>query len=134
MSDDGKVIEEATAFGRHIGSRMTDWSEDYARFELPVAPHIMNRHGVPHGGVYSSLLDTCMGHAGCYTGDAARQIFAMTLSLNVMFLSRPKGELLIAEGRRTGGGRSTYFAEGELRDETGELIATGTGVFRYRKG
>ena len=134
MSDGGKVIEEATAFGQHIGPRMTDWSEDYARFELPIAPHLMNRHGVPHGGVHSSLLDTSMGHAGCYTGDPERQVFAMTLSLNVMFLSRPRGTLLIAEGRRTGGGRSTYFAEGTLKDETGELIAAGTGVFRYRKG
>jgi len=47
-------------------------------------------------------------------------------------LSQAKGQLLIGQGRRTGGGRKTYFAEGKITDETGELIATGTGVFRYR--
>jgi len=32
----------------------------------------------------------------------------------------------------TGGGRRPYFAEATVHDDTGTLIATATGVFRYR--
>ncbi len=113
---------------------MADWRQDYARFELPLADKLMNRHGNPHGGVYASLLDTIMGYAGCWTGDRDRRQMCLTLNLNVQFISRPKGKMLIGEGFRTGGGKSTFFAEGVLKDETGEVVAKGTGVFRYRRG
>jgi len=79
------------------------------------------------------LLDTAMGYAGCYTGDPAQKRMAMTLSLTVNFISRPRGALLIASASKRGGGRRTFFADGEVHDETGELIATGSGSFRYRQ-
>lgn len=135
MTDlDPALVERRYSFSKHLDMRMTGWRADWARFEMPLAPFLMNRHDNPHGGAHAALLDTVMGYAGCYTGDADRQQMCLTLSLNVQYLSRPKGNLLIAEATRTGGGKSTFFAEGQVRDETDELIATGTGVFRYRKG
>ena len=56
----------------------------------------------------------------------------MTLSMTTNFLSRPTGTMLIGEGRRTGGGRSTFFAEGTITDDAGTEVARGSGVFRYR--
>jgi len=136
MSDDFDqgLIEEPYALQAHLGYQMTGWRQDWAQVELPLGPHLMNRYGLPHGGIHATLLDTVMGYAGCYTGDAQQKRFVMTLSLTTQFLSRPKGKVLIAEGWKTGGGKSTMFAEGVVRDETGEKIATGTAVFRYRKG
>ena len=135
MSDlDPALVEPPYPFQALMGMRMTGWSEDWARFELPVRPELGNRYGIPHGGVYAVLLDTVMGFAGCWTGDPDRPRLAMTLSLTTSFLGRPEGELMIGEGRRTGGGRSTFFAEGTIRDGAGNLVTTGTGVFRYRKG
>tara|TARA_Y100000815_G_scaffold188866_2_gene172421 strand:+ start:1019 stop:1450 length:432 start_codon:yes stop_codon:yes gene_type:complete len=129
---DTALREDTSPFQAHLGYTLRDWRADYACFEMPVAEFMTNRHGIPHGGVYGVLLDTAMGYAGCYTGDPANRRFAMTLSMNVLFISRPKGKLLIGEGWRTGGGQRTYFAESVIHDETGEKIATGTGVFRYR--
>ncbi|SMX44237.1 PaaI family thioesterase [Actibacterium lipolyticum] len=126
------LLEEPNPFMRHVGAEMVDWGPDFVRFELPLAPFLMNRYEIPHGGVYASLLDTAMGYSGCYTGDADNKKLGMTLSMNVQFLSQPKGTKLIAEGRRTGGGKRTFFSEATITDETGEIIATGTGVFRYR--
>ena len=131
---DPKLYEVPYAFGAHMGWRMLEWSDGYARFDMPLEPFHMNRHGNPHGGIHAALLDTAMGYAGCWTGDADRQQMALTLSLNVQYLSRPHGKCLIAEGHKTGGGRSTFFAQAQIVDNTGELIAKGTGVFRYRKG
>ncbi|MGI6245899.1 MAG: PaaI family thioesterase [Pseudochelatococcus sp.] len=131
--DDLTVAEGTYPFQRLLGFRMLGWSENRARFELPIAEHLFNRYGIPHGGVYATILDTVMGYSGCYTGDAERRSLAMTLSLTTNFLSRPTGSLMIAEGWRTGGGNSTFFAEGRVTDENGTLLATGSGTFRYRR-
>ena len=132
MSMDPGLIEDPYEFQKLLGFELVDWSEGFARFELPLTDKLGNRYGIPHGGVYASILDTAMGFAGCFTGSAQDRRLAMTLSLNVNFLAQPKGGMLIAEGRRTGGGRKSYFAEAVVLDDTGEKVATGTGVFRYR--
>lgn len=131
---DPRFHEAPYAFGKHMAWQMVDWSEGYSRFELPLQEFHYNRHGNPHGGAHASLLDTVMGYAGCWTGDPDRRQMCLTLTLNVQYLSRPRGSLLIAEGRKTGGGKSTFFAEGEIVDDTGEVIARGTAAFRYRRG
>lgn len=136
MSDhnlDQALVEEDYPYQSVLGFRITGWREDWARFELPLGTHLGNRYGIPHGGVYATLLDTAMGFAGCFTGSPEDRQLAMTLTLNVSFLAQPLGRLLITEGRRTGGGRSTFFAEGTIHDETGVKVATGSGAFRYRK-
>lgn len=131
---DPAIIEGDYPMQRLMGFAMEDWSDGYAQFRLPLKPELMNRYGIPHGGLYAVLLDTVMGFAGSYTGDADRKQMVMTLSMTANFLSRPSGHVLIGEGRRTGGGKSTYFADGTVTDGTGALIATGSGTFRYRKG
>ena len=132
MTNLSDLLEDPYAYQQLIGFQIMEWAQDHCLLHLPLAEKHGNRYGIPHGGVHATLLDTVMGFAGCYTGDRARPQLAMTLSLTAQYLSRPKGKLLIAKGRKTGGGRKTFFAEAEITDETGELIAKGTGTFRYR--
>lgn len=129
---DERFREPANSFSKHLGIEMVDWRDGYARFELGIRDVHLNRHETLHGGVHATLLDTAMGYAGCWTGDPALRQMALTLSMTVQYLSRPRGQRLIAEGWKTGGGRKTYFARAEVADDTGETIATATGVFRYR--
>ncbi|PJE30628.1 hypothetical protein PSM7751_03042 [Pseudooceanicola marinus] len=131
---DPNLVEDPYALQRHLGFYITDWREDYARFELPMEEFLMNRYGILHGGVHSMMCDTAMGFAGCYTGDPEKKRLAMTLNLSVNFLGQMTGKMLIAEGFRTGGGAKTFFAEAKISDESGALAATGTGVFRLRQG
>lgn len=130
---DPRLIEDSYPLQRHLGFAMTAWQPDFARIEVPLAPVLMNRQGLPHGGVHATLLDTAMGFAGCYTGDPDRRQMALTLSLTVNYLAQAGGTRLIAEGWRTGGGSKTYFAEGRISDDRDTTIATATGVFRYRR-
>lgn len=134
MSVDPNLVEAPYPLEKVLGYRLTDWSEGYAVVELPLRSDHANRQGLPHGGVHATLMDTAMGYCGCYTGDSERKRMALTLSLTINYLSRPTGQLLRAFATQTGGGRSTYFASAELRDETNILVATSTGVFRYRNG
>ena len=135
MTDDDTnphLFESPSAFATHLGIRQTGWRTGWARVEAPLAPHVTNRQGLPHGGLHATLLDTAMGFAGCFTGDPDQQRMALTLSMTVNYLGQAQGDTLIAEGRVTGGGRKTYFAEARVTDDHGTLIATATGVFRYR--
>ena len=129
---DPSLVETPSPLSKTLGFEMTGWSDGYARIEAPLAAHLMNRQGLPHGGVHAAILDTAMGFAGCYTGDPDAKQNALTLSMTVNFLAQATGTRLMAEARVTGGGRRTYFAEGSVHDDTGILIATASGVFRYR--
>ncbi len=129
---DPRLVEDSYPLQQHLGFEMTAWKPDFARIEVPLTDVLMNRQGLPHGGVHATLLDSAMGFAGCYTGDPERRQMALTLSLTVNYLAQAGGTRLIAEGWRTGGGRKTYFAEGKVSDNDGTVIATATGVFRYR--
>lgn len=130
---DALLIKEGSALQDHLGYRLASWEGGRARVEQPLLPHLMNRAGIPHGGMYATLLDTAMGYAGSYTGDPDRKALALTLSMTVNFLSRPKGKLLIAHAERTGGGPKIFFAEGYIVDETGEMIARASGTFKRRE-
>lgn len=129
---DPRLVEPPYPLQTHLGIEMTAWSDGAATVELPIQPFLGNRQGLPHGGIHATLLDTAMGYAGCHTGDPGRKQNALTLSLTVNYVGQAKGTRLIASGHKTGGGAKTYFAEGRLTDDQGTLVATATGVFRYR--
>lgn len=112
--------------------RVTDWSDGYSRVELVLGHVHLNRHGIPHGGLYSILIDTAAGFSGTWRAPPEPAAMAMTLSLTVNFVGLPRGKRLIAEGRRVGGGRNLFFSQIELRDELGTLVATGSASLRFR--
>ncbi len=113
-----------------LGAFRTGYSEDYARFELDLGPQHLNPMGIPHGGVYATILDTTLGSAGCWEGNPDTYRPSVTLNLNVSYLARARGTRLICEARRVGGGQSIYFSEGEVRDDTGLVLARATGTFK----
>ena len=125
--------ESPYPFQEHLGFTITDWQQDYCRLEQPMRPYLGNRNGALHGGVSAALLDTAMGYACCYSADPDQVLRTVTLSLNVNYIGPPKGDVLITEARRVGGGRTTIFNEAILTDNAGNTIATATGVFRRIK-
>lgn len=129
---DPKLKETPYALQTHLGFELTNWAEGMAQIEMPLQSFHGNRYGIPHGGMHATLIDTAMGYAGCFTGDPDQPQMAMTLSMTVNYLRQVQGNRLIAVGRKTGGGRKTFFAEATLSDELGNVVAKGVGTFRYR--
>ena len=129
---DPALVEPPYPLEAHLAYELVAWEKDFAAFRMPIRPMHHNRYGIVHGGLYTVLLDTVMGYAGCYTGDPADRRFAMTLSLTTNYVAQPEGDVLVAEGRRIGGGRRVYFAEGSVLDGNGTLCARASGTFRYR--
>jgi len=123
------------SFADLVGYRLGAWREDLAEILLEVEARHLNRSGVLHGGVLTTLIDTACGYAGCHCAVPGNVRRAFTLSLNSHFVGTAgAGARLTATGRKTGGGRQIFFSTAEVRDQDGTLIGQGDGVFRYRNG
>ena len=99
-----------------------------AVFTLVLRPEHLNSAKVAHGGVLLALLDTTLGAAA--RSNDANFTRAATLDLSSSFMQPATGKLT-AEGRVIRGGRSIIFCEGEIRDESGEVVAKAIGTFKY---
>jgi uncharacterized protein (TIGR00369 family) len=86
-----------------------------------------NPIGTIHGGLLCTLLDSvtaCAVHSTLPAGTAYS-----TLEIKVSYLrSASAGVELIAVGRVTRRGRRVSFADGEIRDPQGRLVATATAT------
>ncbi len=56
-----------------VGVRITQWRPDYVELELDVAPHMLNRSRVIHGGTLCTLLDAATGYSGLIRPRARRR-------------------------------------------------------------
>ncbi len=137
MSDDPSAInlrfeqQNGSPFQHLMGYRLESWAPDYAALRYEVAPVHLNRTGRLHGGVLATLLDTAAGYAGCHSETPGERRAAVTLTLSVNFVSAVNAGSLLIEARRTGGGRSIYFADASAKDAQGKLNATASGSFKY---
>lgn len=114
-----------------LGVRLVEWSPDRAVIELDVTADHLNRSGVVHGGVLSTLMDVALGFSGLYHPEGvARKSF--TLSLTTTFVASAGQGTLRAVGCRRGGGRQVYLASGEVQDTEGRVLALGEGSYRLR--
>jgi len=126
--------DPGSGFADHVGHRLTEWREGYARMELAVAGEHFNRYDRVHGGVILTLLDDVGGRTGCYCPVPGNYRVAATISFTCNFLQPADTARLIAEGRMVQSGRRSYTALVELRDAEGNLIAVGQGAYRYATG
>ena len=122
-----------SGFANLVGYQLTIWRDDYAEVTLQVEEKHMNRSGVLHGGVVTTILDAACGYAGCYSADPDSPRRAFTLSLDCQFLGTVKaGSRITVEARKSGGGRNIFFAKADVFDDERRVIAQGAGTFRYR--
>jgi len=87
-----------------------------------------NRMGNVQGGLLAAMLDSALGCAA--VAMLAPPAAVMTLSMAVAFLQPAAPGALHATGRVRRRGRSIIFADAELRDAGGALVATASGTLR----
>jgi len=93
---------------------------------LPVKKEHTNIHGIVHGGIFVTLLDTAMGYA-CYYS-AGRP--CVTLNIGTSFIANCQpGCVVIARGRLLHAGHKVMVTEGEVVDANGRILAKGQGTF-----
>jgi uncharacterized protein (TIGR00369 family) len=114
-------------FVEHLGFRLLEKSGGRARVAFRPGPEHLNSWNAIHGGGVMTLLDVALSSA-CRGLDTAC-IGATTVEMKVNFIGPARGEV-VAEGRAQRAGRSLIFAEGELRDAAGAVVAKATGTFK----
>jgi len=106
-------------------------TENEAVITLPAGKSFHHAGGSLHGSVYFRLLDDA-----CYFAamEQVKDYFMLTKNFNVEF-KRPHVEgKITAKGKLIREKNGEFYCEGELFNEAGKIIATGSGVFvRNRK-
>jgi uncharacterized protein (TIGR00369 family) len=99
------------------------------RWRYVVRREHFNPGGSLHGGVVSTILDSCMGHS-VRTVRPPDHLHA-AIDLNVKFLqpTMKEGVTLTFEGRVVQKGKRIVFTEGSATDDEGRLLARSTSSY-----
>jgi acyl-CoA thioesterase len=115
-------------FSRFLGIELVELREGYSCTVLTVAEHMLNFHGIPHGGVIFSLADAAFAAASNSHGQVA---VALNVSMNFLAAVLP-GTRLRAEASEENATRRTALYRLSVTTEDGTLVALGHGTV-YRK-
>lgn len=119
--------ERIPPFNRLIGLRRIRAGGGRAEITLELRPEHRNRRGVAHGGLLSAMLDAALGSA-VVSGIGAEE-WCGTAQLSVQFRHPGTGPVLTGHGRMARRGRRLAFAEGEVVDAGGKVVAAAHGTW-----
>lgn len=114
-------------FMNHCRIEGEDAAPGTARVRVTVADPLTNTRGQAHGGLLMTMLDLALGRAAQSAVPGA--ISFATIDMHVSFIA-PGSGILVGEGRVVRAGRSLVFTEGDVRDESGALVARASAIFR----
>jgi uncharacterized protein (TIGR00369 family) len=118
-------------FNHLLGVQVNDWGPGHVTLELAVREEFENLAKLVHGGVIATLIDTACNFAGAWTEDSGERRIPVTLTLTTNFIAGARKGPLSCTARRTGGGKTTFMADAEVKDGDGRLVATGQAVLRF---
>lgn len=117
-------------FLEELGAYVVSIRAGEIKLGLKITPRQANVHGIAHGGVATTLLDTAMG-GSCFS--LGKSVVSLNCSLNFLSVV-PLGHEIVAAGRVIHDGKHTMVTEGEVMDkETGRLYMKGTATFYVLK-
>ena len=127
-----KILElynEMNNFGRMMNMHVEVIRPGEIIYHLEItAEHLATRE-VAHGGALAGYMDAILGVAALSgIGDEGKLV--STLEFKITYLSPArKGDQLKGIGKVIKKGKRMVFAEGEIINQTNEVIAKGTGTF-----
>ena len=107
--------------------RLDRVAEGEVDVSLELEPRHLNLAGTLHGGMVATLADTATGLA--YRTVLEPGTGHVTSSLTVAFLVPGRGGTVTAKGRVLKRGRRFGYAEADVVDEEGTLLARATATF-----
>jgi acyl-CoA thioesterase len=115
---------EDDPFARHLGIRVLELGEGFAKLEMEIGPQMSNFMGSIHGGAIFALADHAFAAASNSHG-----IPAVALHLDITYFSvPPPGSTLIAEARELHLSRRTGTYLIEISSGEGIRIASCQGI------
>lgn len=114
-------------FAKMIGMRLVEMKRDEATIEIEMRDQLRQPHGLLHGGVTATLIDTAMAFAVITV--LTREEKASTVDLNVHYL-RPHTEgKFSCTAKVLKAGKRLLTVSAEVINEQGKLIATALSTY-----
>jgi uncharacterized protein (TIGR00369 family) len=129
------LVEDFIPFNKFLGIKIDETRQGYCRLRLPFRPELIGDQLRPalHGGVISTLIDTCGGIA-VWT-QLTLEDRVSTIDLRVDYLAPGSPEALIAEGTvvRVGNRVGVVDVRCWQPGAPGRTVATGKGVYNIKR-
>jgi uncharacterized protein (TIGR00369 family) len=119
---------------RLIGFRMVVAEPGRIVMELDPDESLENTIGLLHGATAAALLDTAMGCAIATMQPVGQASVTLDLKLTYLRPLSARSGTIAAEGKVVKLGRQTSYAEGFVRDVTGNLAVHATATFSMIPG
>lgn len=114
-------------FTDYLGVRTLGMQDGAFVIELDLEPRHMSRANRAHGGILFTLLDTALGRAVIEELPAGRG--CATVELKINYFRPVQSGCIRASGRCVQRTKSLAYAEGDICNEEGKLLARATGTF-----
>lgn len=103
-----------------------------ATVEFAAGMHMCHSGGVVQGGFVTGWIDSAMAHAviGASAEQGDDDVTPVSLELKISFFAPARPGLVTARAWIELKGRSTCFAEGQLLDAAGKVLAKGSSTIR----
>ncbi|HEY2041403.1 MAG TPA: PaaI family thioesterase [Jatrophihabitans sp.] len=110
-----------------LGFDITEVGDGSVTFTCTPDESAYNPIGVVHGGLMCTLLDSVIGCAVHTTLPAGVGYTSLEIKVNYLRAVHANRGALVARGQVTKPGRRVAFAEGQIHDTDGKLVATASG-------
>jgi uncharacterized protein (TIGR00369 family) len=107
--------------------RVRESAPGRSAIEYEVKPQMCHSGGVAQGGFVCGWIDSAMAHASI---SLLPDMAPMSLEMKVSYFAPARPGRVIAEGWIERRGRATCFAEGQLLDLAGQVLAKASSTIR----
>lgn len=115
-------------FGKLLGMDFTIPEQGKVIYTMTIGPDHLATPVASHGGAVAALMDATLGVA-CLSSVCEDDRVVSTVSLSMQFIAPAKlGDRLEAHAEVVKAGKRLLFVEGKIRNQRGELVATGSGT------
>lgn len=131
-----ELIEVSIPFNAFVGIKVVSLEKGVCKLTIPYRPELLGdfRRGAVHGGVISTLIDTCGGFAVWTMCKITDKI--ATIDMRVDYLKPALNADLVAEahvkllGNRVGNVSTFVYTSGD----PSQIVAEGRSVYNIRRG
>jgi uncharacterized protein (TIGR00369 family) len=130
-----KIMAEVIPFNRELGIEVVELAEGHAVLGLPFRPAFIGDPMRPalHGGVISTLVDTCGGAAVWTAIGMEDRVSTIDLRVDYLLPGPPERILAEADVLRVGNRVGVATIRVYPADRPGEIVAEGKGVYAVRR-
>ena len=110
-----------------LSMKLVDVGVGYSSVEIDLTQKHLQPFGMVHGGVFSTIIDAAAFWA-VYLGIEDQAAGMTTVDLKLNYLAPAASGKIIASGSQIKLGRTLGYAEAEVLDEAGKILAHGTST------